>query len=230
MMGCQRRFPGPRALHLFATGIRFAFEASLALGMLLALGGLGPRTANAQARPPKNQASTTADAGTAVGNGIKVDAGIKVGNGIAVGDGIAVDGGSQTVVALDGPWRFHVGDDAAWADAALDDSSWEELSADRPWGEQGHASYAWFAWYRANVSISSSANGVSQPVALLVPHVDSAYEVYWNGAPIGSDGKLPPNPVYYLRDSPPRIFHFNAGEHGTLAFRVWKAPLLSDDS
>ena len=180
--------------------------------MLLAFGGLVARMAVAQAQLPKNQASITAGAG------------------IAVGNGITVNGGSQTVVSLAGPWRFHVGDDPAWADAALDDSSWEELSADLPWGEQGHASYAGFAWYRAHVSISPSTQGVSLPIALLVPHVDSAYEVYWNGALIGSDGKLPPNPVYYLRDSPPRIFHFNSGEHGILALRVWKAPLLSDDS
>jgi hypothetical protein len=199
-------------LHLFATGIRIAIKASLAFGMLLAVGGSGAWTAVAQAQTPKIQASTT------------------VGAGIAVGNGITVNGGSQTVVSLAGPWRFHVGDDAAWADGALDDSSWEELSADRPWGQQGHASYAGFAWYRAHVLFSSAAKGVALPIALLVPHVDSAYEVYWNGALIGSDGKLPPNPAYYLRDSPPRIFHFNAGEHGTLAFRVWKAPLLSDDS
>jgi hypothetical protein len=142
---------------------------------------------------------------------------------------ITVDAGSQAAVALDGPWRFHLGDNPAWANASLDDSSWEELSADRPWGEQGHPSYAGFAWYRASIKLLPP-NGDSAPIALMVPHVDSAYEVYWNGALIGSDGKLPPNPVYYLRDSPPRVFHFNAGEHGILAFRVWKAPLLSDDS
>lgn len=146
---------------------------------------------------------------------------------------ITVNLGSQSAVALDGPWRFHLGDDAAWADAAFDDSDWEELSADRPWGEQGHASYAGFAWYRTSIVISSSAKSDSLHLALLIPHVDSAYEVYWNGKLIGSDGKLPPNPVYYLRASPPRVFYIdniNAGEHGVLAFRVWKAPLLSDDS
>ena len=161
------------------------------------------------------------------------------------GTSIPVDERSQVAVALNGPWRFHVGDDLGWADPSLDDSGWEELSADRPWGEQGHASYAGFAWYRARIVFSSSGSGGSvsgesvsgrpgslEPgsIALLVPHIDSAYEVYWNGALIGSDGKLPPHPVYYLRASPARVFRFKAGDHGVLAFRVWKAPLLSDDT
>jgi hypothetical protein len=145
-------------------------------------------------------------------------------------DSIKVDESSQTAVALHGPWRFHLGDDPAWADPTVNDSHWEQLSADRPWGEQGHASYTGFAWYRASIDLPLSANGDSLSIGLLVPHVDSAYEVYWNGALIGRDGKLPPTPVYYLRDSPPRTFHFIAGQHGILAFRVWKAPLLSDDS
>jgi hypothetical protein len=191
MIGCQRRFPGPRSF------VPFVF------GVLLAIGVIPAGSSGAQTEPAKNRAS------------------------------IVVDERSFAAVALDGPWRFHIGDDAAWADASLDDSHWEELSADRPWGEQGHASYAGFAWYRASIVISSSAQSASPPIALIVPHVDSAYEVYWNGALIGTDGRLPPNPVYYLRASPPRVFHIspvNAGEHGILAFRVWKAPLLSDDS
>ncbi len=159
---------------------------------------------------------------------------------LAGGAEIAVDECSQTAVALAAPWRFHTGDDAGWADPSLDDSRWEEVSADRPWGEQGHASYAGFAWYRAHIEIASCGNGetasgrsvsdASPAVALLVPHVDSAYEVYWNGVLIGRDGKFPPNPVYYLRASRAKVFQFNAGERGVLAFRVWKAPLLSDDS
>jgi hypothetical protein len=213
MTGCQRRFPCPRALLLFAFGVLFSFGVAMA------------GTTVAQAEPPKSQASTTA------------------------GSGIAVDERSQAAVALDGPWRFHLGDDPAWATASFDDSNWEELTADQPWGEQGHASYAGFAWYRARIDLRASidlssrasgvagsgvaVSGVAGPVALLVPHIESAYEVYWNGVLIGGDGKLPPNPVYYLRDSPARVFHINhinAGDHGILAFRVWKAPLLSDDS
>jgi hypothetical protein len=204
MIGWQRRFPSSRAFGVFAIGALFAFGVAKA------------GTAAAQAEPPKNQAS------------------------IAAGAGITVDERGQAAVPLDGPWRFHLGDDPAWADPGLDDSHWEKLSADRPWGEQGHASYAGFAWYRAIIDFSSTASSVSGsgeagsgqsvPIALLVPHVESAYEVYWNGVLIGSDGKLPPNPVYYLRAAPPKIFRFNAGEHGVLAFRVWKAPLLSDDT
>lgn len=139
-----------------------------------------------------------------------------------------VEGLGKGAVALDGPWQFHLGDDPAWAAPAFDDSGWERLTADRPWGEQGHARYTGFAWYRRSIALNA-APGVPPQFSLLLPGVDDVYEIYWNGTLIGRNGKLQPRPVWYY-SQPAQTFSLGHGQNGVLAVRVWKAPLLSDDS
>ena len=131
-------------------------------------------------------------------------------------------------VQLPGPWKFHTGDDPAWASPVLDDSAWESVSADRPWGEQGHARYTGYAWYRVRLNLHP-ASARSAGLSLLVPSVDDVYEVYWNGKLVGRNGTMPPYPTWYVSQSP-QIFTIGPAEDGLLAFRVWEAPPLSDDS
>src|ERR1017187_1537318 len=104
---------------------------------------------------------------------------------------IAADGLGKGTIPLDGLWQFHVGDDMAWANRAFDDSHWEQLSADKPWGAQGHFAYTGFVWYRRTLDITP-APGASPEIALLVPEIDDAYEVYWNGQLVGRHGHVPP--------------------------------------
>jgi diguanylate cyclase (GGDEF)-like protein len=139
-----------------------------------------------------------------------------------------VEGLGKGAVALDGPWQFHLGDDPAWAAPAFDDSGWERLTSDRPWGEQGHARYTGFAWYRRSIALTP-APGVSPQFSLLLTGVDDAYEIYWNGSLIGHAGRLQPRPVWYS-SQPAQTFSLGQVQNGVLAVRVWKAPLLSDDS
>lgn len=146
---------------------------------------------------------------------------------------LVIEGLGKGAVPLNGPCQFHLGDDPAWAAPAFDDSGWEPLAADRPWGEQGHARYTGFAWYRCSI-VLTPAPGVPPQFSILLPRVDDAYEIYWNGSLIGRDGKLQPRPVWYTVQ-PAQTFSLGpifAGpvQSGVLAVRVWKAPLLSDDS
>jgi diguanylate cyclase (GGDEF)-like protein len=134
--------------------------------------------------------------------------------------------------ALNGPWQFHPGDDPAWASPTFDSSDWEQLSADQPWGRQGHAHLTGFAWYRCSVALNFALNktlGAPQGLSLLVPKIHDSYEIYWNGSLIGHNGKLPPRPVWYI-SQPAQTFELGQVQQGVLAVRVWKAPLLSDDS
>jgi diguanylate cyclase (GGDEF)-like protein len=72
-----------------------------------------------------------------------------------------------------------------------------------------------------------------------MPTIHDSYEIYWNGSLIGRNGKLPPRPVWYV-SQPAQTFELgqedlgqallNQAQHGVLAVRVWRAPLLSDDS
>jgi Stage II sporulation protein E (SpoIIE) len=142
------------------------------------------------------------------------------------------DGLGKGAVSLDGPWQFHLGDDTSWADQELDDATghkgWEQIAADKPWGAQGHKGYTGIAWYRRRIAITL-APGASPDIALYLPVVSDAYEVYWNGALVGHYGKLPPEPVWYF-SPPPQTMGLGQARSGVLAVRVWKAPLTSNDS
>jgi Stage II sporulation protein E (SpoIIE) len=142
------------------------------------------------------------------------------------------DGLGKGAVSLDGPWQFHLGDNSAWASADADDATghngWEQLSAAKPWGTQGHKGYTGFAWYRRRVSITL-APGASADVALYVPPINDAYQVYWNGVLVGHHGKMPPHPIwYYLPVS--ETMSLGHDRSGVLAVRVWRAELTSSDS
>jgi hypothetical protein len=142
------------------------------------------------------------------------------------------DGLGKGAAALDGPWQFHLGDNTAWAGADLNDATghngWEQLSAAMPWGAQGHKGYTGFAWYRRRVSITL-APGAPADVALYVPPIHDAYQVYWNGLLVGQHGKMPPHPVwYYLPVS--ETMSLGQARSGVLAVRVWRAELTFSDS
>src|ERR1700753_3636257 len=126
-------------------------------------------------------------------------------------------------VEISGDWRFHTGDNLDWARPGLDDAGWEQLRGDKTWGAKTHPSHVGFAWYRKRLTITP-ANG---PIAILIPPVDDAYEIYWDGKKIGGDGQLPPDAHW---DLTPHGTVFPLPSHsGVVALRVWKAPLASVD-
>lgn len=136
---------------------------------------------------------------------------------------LVIQGIGKGVMPIDGSWQFHEGDDPRWADQNFDDSRWESIEVDSPWGTQHHPSYAGFAWYRRHVEILPTA-GATHDYRLLIPHAEDAYEVYWNGSLMGTYGHLPPRPNWYYGEFP-RTFPLRGSAYGTLAIRVWKAPL-----
>jgi len=141
---------------------------------------------------------------------------------------ISIEGLGKGTFTLNGPWQFHPGDDPAWANPAFDSSAWERITAEKPWGRQGHPKLTGFAWYRCNIAVTPAPDVPAQ-FSLLIPRIKDAYEVYWNGSLVGRNGKLPPGPVRYL-SQPAQTFELGPARQGVLAVRVWKAPLLSDDS
>ena len=140
---------------------------------------------------------------------------------------IFVDALGKGAAPLIGPWRFRTGDDARWATASLDDSGWQTIRGDLPWGRQGFARYTGYGWYRIHLSFDSSLEK-SRQFSLLVPQIHDVYEIFWNGYLVGGDGKMPPWPEWRVSQQP-LIFPISDYRGGVLAFRVWKAPLFSDD-
>lgn len=131
-------------------------------------------------------------------------------------------------IELGGPWQFRLGDDPRWASPTFDDSTWQTISPSSSWGSQNYPGYTGFAWYRRHLQIEPAV-AASSNYALLVPPVDDAYEVYWNGKLIGRYGRLPPQPRWYY-SSFFCMYGLPPASSGTLAIRVWKAPLLFVDS
>lgn len=130
-------------------------------------------------------------------------------------------------VRLDGSWQFNLGDNPKWASASFDDSHWKSIEASTSWGSQGYPGYTGFAWYRRHVSIEN-INAERNIYALLIPPVDDAYQVYWNGELIGSRGTLPPHPRWYY-SSPYGTFVVPSLSTGIISIRVWKSSLLFVD-
>ncbi len=132
----------------------------------------------------------------------------------------------RTSLPIDGTWQFHVGDDLAWASPAYDDSAWQPIETGRTWEEQGHPGLTGFAWYRKRLLLPPGQS-TGYALALYLPGVDSACEVYWNGVNVGSYGKLPPRPVWYgLGGSNGQVVELGPPQSGELAIRVWKAPIV----
>jgi hypothetical protein len=128
------------------------------------------------------------------------------------------------LVEVSGNWHFRTGDDLAWAQPGYNDSSWEQLRGDQTWGAQTHPSYVGFAWYRKPIEV----DGASKPLTILMPPVDDAYELYWNGKKIGGSGSLPPHAQW---DAAPHATTFPLPTNsGMLAVRVWKSTLASVDT
>jgi hypothetical protein len=138
---------------------------------------------------------------------------------------LTIQGIGRGAALLDGDWQFHLGDDPRWADPNFDDSSWETIGVNAPWGAQQYPSYTGFAWYRRHVEIIPTA-GATQDYKIFLGYVQDAYEVYWNGSLMGHLGKVPPNPQWFYFQ-PPETFPLRGSAYGTLAIRVWKAPLES---
>ena len=130
----------------------------------------------------------------------------------------------NSAVPVGGPWAFHLGDDIAWSSPGIDDSSWERLTPDQPWDLQGHWAYDGFAWYRRTINISAAEDLPGQ-LALWIPALGDAYEVYWNGVRVGGSGRLPPHPKWEADSG--AIIPLGNAQSGVLALRVWRAPFLS---
>lgn len=140
---------------------------------------------------------------------------------------------SNGYIPIDGPWQFHPGDNPQWASPAFDDSTWPRIETGRDWESQGFRNLTGFAWYRRRITLPDQLSDPGWQLALVLPGVQDAAEIYWNGNLVGSYGKLPPNPVWYGGDgdttaSPhfPTSVPLGRPASGVLAIRLWKAPYV----
>jgi Stage II sporulation protein E (SpoIIE) len=148
--------------------------------------------------------------------------------GRAWADTLQVSNPGTGFAPLGGTWQLHLGDDKAWADPSLNDTSWEPIRVDSTWGAQTHPGYIGYAWYRQRIEVQNSGPAGSKELAVFLPQIQDAYEVYWNGEKIGSAGHLPPG-ANWAPFSQGAVYPLPSLS-GVLALRVWKAPLSSVDA
>lgn len=143
-----------------------------------------------------------------------------------------IEGLGKGMAELNGPWQFHIGDNLQWAQPAIEDAAgqggWETIRPDEPWGAQGHYAYAGFGWYRLHLHMTP-ATGLHSDFQLLLPSLQDACEVYWNGKLTGRYGSFPPHPSWPATNAP-AAFPLSGQPDGVLAIRVWKGPLGSSAS
>jgi hypothetical protein len=145
---------------------------------------------------------------------------------------LVADDLGRASLPIDGPWQFHPGDDLAWASPQFDDSQWQTIQTGRPWEGQGHPSLTGFGWYRRHVTLPRGPTP-DWKLGVLLAGVQDAAEVYWNGHLVGSYGKVPPDPIWFVwYDSafPVLVVLGPASDQpmdNVLAVRVWKAPYVA---
>ncbi|HVT98604.1 MAG TPA: PP2C family protein-serine/threonine phosphatase [Acidobacteriaceae bacterium] len=158
----------------------------------------------------------------------------------------------HSVAPLYHGWKFSIGDSPLdpktgaplWAQPGFDDSSWENVDltpkegSENPitgttgyvpgWTTRGHAGYWGYAWYRIRLRIQSAPD---TKLALAGPAtVDDAYQLFDNGALLGSFGDFGHGRpgIYYGQPmmfplSPPPGASAIGSVH-VIAFRMWMQP------
>ena len=140
-------------------------------------------------------------------------------------------------VPLNGPWAFRMGNDAAYAQPSFDDSAWERVDlTPKPgahdgdvglpryvpgWTARGHKGGWGHAWYRLHV------RGAGAQVLVAPPLVDGAYQIFWNGRPVGGIGDVGAHPKVFA--SRPKLIAMPAGD-GVVAIHVFLPEAASHDA
>ncbi len=133
-------------------------------------------------------------------------------------------------------WRFQPGNDLRWAAPDFDDSDWRRIRIPTGFGRYDVKSE--IAWYRLTLQIGPPGRGPEPDersdlrLAVTIGKVDSAYEIFAGGIPLGGVGKLPPAPrMDYDRHGTYAVPPGAVGKDGRLviALRVWKTSQTRGD-
>ena len=124
-------------------------------------------------------------------------------------------------------WKVRGGDDPAWAAPELPDDDWRTVRLPTGFGRLDER--AEIAWYRLEVRVGHGGSDELQAggLGVTIGKVDSAYELYAGGMPLGGVGALPPEArINYDRHRTYAIPADAVAADGRLllALRVWKSP------
>lgn len=137
---------------------------------------------------------------------------------ITNGDALLTGQGDRVLA----PWLFHPGDNPQWKQSRLDETQWRGIEVPGCWRRQGFDSASGIGWYRAHIHIGAPADD-GGALGVLLGRIFNADQTFFNGVPIGSEGRLGEQVVeaHYktraYRIPPDAVRH---GEDNVLAVRV----------
>ncbi len=123
---------------------------------------------------------------------------------------------------LVGKWRFQTGDNLAYAAREFDDSSWGWATIPGVWSMMG-LEYTEQVWYRLRFTMTDRFADI--PVAVRMPVIYDAHELYLNGRFIGGSGLIDADGTVTKKGSLPGIYQIpknllRIDEENVLALRV----------
>ncbi len=133
----------------------------------------------------------------------------------------------EPVISLAGRWRFQAEDDPRFANPAWDDSNWKLLRSGDSWADQGYKNLSGFAWYRFRITLPPG----EEPFSLLLPDMNSAYQVYLDGALVETSPGFPPARLLFYQA--PTLIPIHGISRLSLrtvfvAVRVWHSPVWAN--
>lgn len=105
------------------------------------------------------------------------------------------------IFPLKGQWRFKPGDDLRYKDPDFPDQAWSFIRVEANWRVQGHRGLK-TGWYRVHLELKPQDVG---NLALALPSVSFAYNLYFNGVLLGGCGKIDTKGNLLEKSSRPRL-------------------------
>jgi len=107
------------------------------------------------------------------------------------------------IYKLTGEWKFSSIDKSIYASPEYDDSNLRYISVPGQWHILGIRNVE-TAWYRRYVFIKNDF--VKTPIAIRVPNIPDAHELYFNGVKVGGTGDISPNGKIIKKSCLPGIY------------------------
>lgn len=111
---------------------------------------------------------------------------------------------TQVKYSLTGNWRFSRSDQPEFALPEHDDSKWEWIAVPGLWNMLGIKNVT-VGWYRLRFRLSPTFEVV--PIAIRVPAILDAHELYVNGVIIGGAGTIDSDGTILKKNSQPGVYH-----------------------
>lgn len=126
------------------------------------------------------------------------------------------------IYVIDGLWRFRGNDSLDYAKEDTDDSRWAYIRVPGQWNMLGLKNLT-TVWYRTRVFVSENFRGGN--LALAVPVIAEAHELYFNGSRIGRRGEISPDGRLLRKDNSTALYEIPVslvryGKENVIALRV----------